>query len=110
MYDTSYRIPMIIKPAGEVSPHLDQAKSLLLLINGESVSIGREYVHAQFTAHFTDFHQRMIRTRTHKFIFNSPAEGELYDLEKDPHEMKNLIDNPKYDQSKKNSLKCLSRK
>ncbi len=128
MYDTSYKIPMIIKPAdsfrkgetcdefvylhdlfptavktaGEVPPQLDQAKSLAPLLNGETASTGRTYVYAQFTAHFTDFHQRMIRTRDHKFIFNSPAEGELYDLKKDPHEMHNLIDDPAYRAVKKN--------
>ncbi len=128
MYDTSYRIPMIIKPAdsfrqgetcdefvylhdlfptavetaGEVPPQLDQAKSLVPLLNGKTASTGRTYVYAQFTAHFTDFHQRMIRTRNHKFIFNSPAEGELYDLKKDPHEMHNLIDDPAYRAVKKN--------
>ncbi|MCK5199741.1 MAG: sulfatase-like hydrolase/transferase, partial [Spirochaetales bacterium] len=96
MYDTSYRIPMIIKQpgkakrdkicnefvylhdlfptaietAGEDAPILDQAMSLLPLIMGKENSTYRDYVYAQFTAHFTEFNQRMIRTHRHKFIFN----------------------------------------
>ncbi len=134
MYDTSYRIPMIVKPAdqrgnrrtcgefvylhdlfptaietaGEVPPDLDQAESLLPLITGKKESNGREYVYAQFTAHFTDFHQRMLRTRKHKFIFNGPAEGELYDLEKDPLEMTNLISDPAYGRIKKKLAEMLA--
>jgi len=122
MYDTSYKIPMIIKPAGkrkidktcdefvylhdlfptaiesagETPPELDQAKSLLPLINGREGYPGRKYVYGQFTAHFSEFNQRMIRTEKYKFIFNSPTFGELYDLEKDPHEMENCISKPEY--------------
>jgi arylsulfatase A-like enzyme len=128
MYDTSYKIPMIIKQAGvrkrdsvcddfvylhdlfpsaieaagEVPPVLDQAQSLLPLINGEQKSNDRNYVYGQFTGHFTDFNQRMIRTHQYKFIFNGPSVGELYDLEKDPHELVNRISDPNYLEIKKN--------
>ncbi|MCD6396467.1 MAG: sulfatase-like hydrolase/transferase [Spirochaetaceae bacterium] len=133
MYDTSYKIPMIIKQPGNrkgkaiidefvylhdlfptaieaaegVAPVLNQAKSLLPLLEGKTEKIGRDYVYGQFTAHFVDFHQRMIRTARHKFIFNSPAEGELYDLEKDPCEMENLIDNPQYSEVKRKLIDML---
>ena len=36
----------------------------------------------------------MIRTRTHKFVYNPSDIGELYDLENDPWEMRNLFDLP----------------
>lgn len=130
MYDTSYKIPMIIKQsgelktdstcdefvylhdlfptaielAGEIPPILDQAKSLMPLIRGESEMMDRDYVYGQFTAHFSEFNQRMIRTRKYKLIFNSPTFGELYNLEKDPHEMVNCIDNPDYLEIKKNLI------
>ena len=133
MYDTSYRIPMIIKQpgqrraedtcsgfvylhdlfptaidaAGEDIPHLDQAQSLLPLIEGRADSTGRKFVYAQFTAHFTDFSQRMIKTKTHKFVFNGPTIGELYDLVKDPFELNNQIDNPKYSGIKKELINLL---
>lgn len=122
MYDASYRIPMILRdPASpergkrcdefiylhdlfptavelagaEPSEHI-QSKSLLPLIRGKTDSMKRDHVYAQFTAHFADYSQRMIRTRKHKFVFNAPSFGELYDLEKDPHELNNLIDNAEY--------------
>ena len=133
MYDTSYKIPMIIKQsgerktgsicdefvylhdlfptaieiAGEIPPSLDQAKSLLPLIQGETESMDRDYIYGQFTAHFSEFNQRMIRTRKYKFIFNSPTFGELYNLEKDPYELINCIDNPDYREIKKELIEQL---
>jgi len=126
MYDTSYKIPMIIKPAGtveqnrtcedfiylhdlfptaietagETAPELKQAHSLLPLIEKREDYTSRDFIYAQFTAHFTEFHQRMIRTKRYKFIFNGPAEGELYDLVKDPCEMTNLMENSDYSEIK----------
>ncbi len=49
----------------------------------------------------------MLRTRCHKFIFNGPAIGELYDLEKDPNEMINHISNPEYRDIKKKLIEML---
>jgi arylsulfatase A-like enzyme len=36
----------------------------------------------------------MVRTRTHKFVYNHSDIGELYDLVNDPWEMHNLADLP----------------
>lgn len=36
----------------------------------------------------------MVRTRTHKFVYNSSDICELYDLEEDPYELQNRIDDP----------------
>lgn len=120
MYDETYRIPLIIKSplvadpgsstdefvylhdlfpsalelAGEDTPELDQARSLLPLLRRDGCFESRSFVYGQFTGHFTDYNQRMLRTRTHKLVFNSPERGELYDLEKDPNEMVNLIADP----------------
>lgn len=38
------------------------------------------------------FSQRMIRMRNWKYIFNISGQDELYDLDKDPHELQNRID------------------
>jgi len=133
MYDTSYKIPMIIKQpgehdmdticdefvylhdlfptaieaAGEIPPTLDQAKSLWPIITGRETSTERDFVYAQFTAHFAEFNQRMIRNHHYKFIFNSPTFGELYDLENDPNELINQIDNPDYSEIKKELVDLL---
>ena len=42
------------------------------------------------------YSQRMVRTNDFKYIYNVQDQDELYDLKKDPYEMKNLINNPKY--------------
>ncbi|HDY89702.1 MAG TPA: DUF4976 domain-containing protein [bacterium] len=133
MYDTSYKIPMIIKQpgrcnrartcnefvylhdlfptaieaAGEIPPILDQAISLLPIMRGERESTERDYVYGQFTAHFTDFNQRMIRTHRYKFIFNASTGGELYDLQQDPHEMINHISDSEYGEIKRKLIDLL---
>jgi arylsulfatase A-like enzyme len=38
----------------------------------------------------------MCRTRTHKYVRRLYEEDELYDLEKDPQELRNRIDDPEY--------------
>jgi arylsulfatase A-like enzyme len=53
---------------------------------------GRSHVYGEFTSHFAPFPQRMVRNRSHKFIFNAPCQGELYDLANDPFELDNRID------------------
>ncbi len=45
---------------------------------------------------FGAFTQRCIRTKTHKYIWNLTDIDELYDLKKDPGELRNLIKNPDY--------------
>ncbi|MEX0886180.1 MAG: sulfatase-like hydrolase/transferase [Phycisphaeraceae bacterium] len=42
------------------------------------------------------FPHRAVRTRTHKYVYNSTDRCELYDLERDPHEMRNVVDDPAY--------------
>ena len=133
MYDETYRIPMIVKSpliqepgsvnddfvylhdlfptalelAGEDLPELDQARSLVPILKGESSQSPREFVYGQFTGHFTDYNQRMIRTREHKLVFNAPEKGELYHLTEDPCEMKNLIHHPACEGVKKDLINQL---
>lgn len=133
MYDETYRIPMVVRSplvknpgstcdefvylhdlfptaldlAGSEIPPLDQAVSLKPLLAGEPPAEKREFVYGQFTGHFTDYNQRMIRTREYKLVFNGPDIGELYNLAEDPNEMTNLIDMPEYDAVKKKLLGTL---
>ncbi|MBL4574804.1 MAG: sulfatase-like hydrolase/transferase [Opitutaceae bacterium] len=83
------------------APDLGQAESILPLMLDNTATNDREYVYAQFTRHFMNLEHRMLRTRTHKLVFNASTIGELYDLEKDPHELTNQIDNPDYAEIKK---------
>ena len=67
---------------------------ILDLLEGREGTAGRDRIYAQFYAQIFSYEQRMVRTRTHKFVYNRSDIGELYDLADDPWEMKNLIDLP----------------
>ena len=50
-----------------------------------------------YYSHFETEPHYGVRTHTHKLIyFNRIDQWELYDLVKDPHEMNNIYDEPKY--------------
>lgn len=121
MYDDIYRIPLVAKMPGgargivddhfvslidltatfvdlagvEVPEHFD-GRSLLPLLRGEKVDDWRNYIVAEFHGHHFPYPQRMIRTDRYKLIVNPPDVNELYDLQNDPHELVNQIDNPEY--------------
>lgn len=134
MYDETYRIPLIVRSPDADSPGrtcddfvylhdlfhtaLDMAgeqqdnprsdaQSLLPHIADSGYHNRRDCVYGQFTGHFTDFVQRMLRTNRYKLVFNSATIGELYDLEKDPKELKNLIADPDYREIKREMISRL---
>ncbi len=123
MYDEIYRIPLVIAhpdceapgtacdefvylheimlssldAAGlEVPADLD-GQSFLPAIEGRPFANGREEVYCVFDRHFTVVNQRMVRTRTHQFTFNSGDPGELYDLQRDPYQLDNVYGDPAYE-------------
>ena len=123
MYDEIYRIPLVIAhpecrapgtacdefvylheimlssldAAGlEVPADLD-GQSFLPAIEGRPYANGREEVYCVFDRHFTVANQRMVRTRTHQFTFNSADPGELYDLRRDPCQLDNVYGEPAYE-------------
>jgi arylsulfatase A-like enzyme len=135
MLDATYRIPMIakhpyLKKQGvtcdefvylhdlcptfiEITADIaqdtkGQSQSILNLMQGEQkLSNEREYVYGEFTQHFTPFPQRMIRTKTHKLVFNAGTDGELYDMINDPFELQNEIDNLSFQSTKRELLQKL---
>src|SRR5690606_18532859 len=69
---------------------------LVPFLRGEQVDDWREYIIAEFHGHHFPYPQRMIRTERYKLVVNPPDVNELYDLETDPDELVNQIDNPAY--------------
>ena len=49
--------------------------------------------------------QRFVQTKQAKYVYNAFDFDELYDLEKDPLEMKNLVDDPVYQDLKLEMVK-----
>lgn len=86
--------PTFLEAAGRTPPDVPDNTSILDLMRGAGGKLGRDSVYAQFTQQVFAHEQRMIRTRTHKFVFNDADIGELYDLVADPCEMRNLFDLP----------------
>lgn len=133
MYDDIYRIPALVRvpgmPAGQVREEfvtlmdftatiLDVAGqpaekavdgcSLLPLVAGEHPT-WRPSMLAEFHGHHFPYPQRMLRTRTHKLVVNPESVNELYDLEADPYELDNRIDDPALAEVKADLMRQLYR-
>jgi arylsulfatase A-like enzyme len=120
-FDYVYRVPLVVGwPAGirrpgrrpdafvsllDVGPTildaararpLDRAhgRSLLPFFRDEAPTDWRQEFYGEFLGHESLYTQRQIRTRTHKYVWNSFDYDELYDLERDPDETVNRRDDP----------------
>lgn len=85
--------------AGAAAPVAMQGRSLSRLLAGEQemreVAWSEWHVHASRCG--VALKLRTVRTRTHKCTIElDSGAGELYDLVNDPHEMRNLYDDPGY--------------
>ena len=93
--------PTVLEVArATIGPHI-QGASFLPLLRGESTdwrsSLLIEYISHEYPMPWLlDMEYRAVRTDRYKYIHWSHHEGmdELYDLETDPFEMRNLIDDP----------------
>ena len=117
MYDVITRIPMIIshssiKPGesdafvtlldlaptffeignSEIPADVD-GRSLTPIINGSQNQIREDYIITEHFGHQVVFWQRMVRTQEFKYIYNPTSNDEFYDLDSDPYEITNIIDN-----------------
>jgi len=123
MYDNSMRIPLIMRGPGVVTPgskvdsiarNIDFFRTYLGALNlpipddfhGHGIDLSpalrgeplpeRETVYGQYDLNLDGLaYLRMVRTHRWKYIrhFRTYFHDELYDLEKDPHELNNLINN-----------------
>jgi len=119
MYEEIYHIPQIIRfpgvaPAGMVRdefvtnmdlattvldlagapiPGNHDGRSLAPLLAAGDVSWPGD-VMCEYHGHRYLYSQRMVRWDRYKYVFNAPDIDELYDLDADPHELTNRIDDP----------------
>ena len=86
--------PTFLEMAGLTPPDAPDSQSILANILGRDAPTERDSIYSAFLSQIFPFEQRMLRTRTHKFVYNRSDFGELYDMVNDPWEMRNLIDLP----------------
>ena len=87
--------PTILEIAGTNFRNSVHGKNLMSLCTQNKMD-WREDLMCQTYGHFTTHLGRLIVTDRYKYIWNDGDMDELYDLEKDPFEMMNLIDNHDY--------------
>ena len=94
----------VFDTAGLSVPSALDGESFLSAIEGKSYSNGREKVYCVFNRYSTIANQRMVRTRTHQFTFNSGDPGELYDLANDPYQLCNCYGDPANEEVRRNLI------
>lgn len=89
---------------GEV-PEGVAGKSLVPFLKGEKPAGWRDAHCTQFNGVELYYTQRAVWTHSHKYVYNGFDFDELYDLEKDPHEMVNVAEDPAYEDVKRDLVK-----
>ena len=97
--------PTILVAAGIEAPSYLEGRSLMPYLEGTDASVApREWVFCE------DNYQVMMRGERYKLVYYIGQEaGELYDLERDPHELWNLWDSSEYMELKDQLLAYLLR-
>jgi choline-sulfatase len=89
--------PTFLELAGVSTTAAFSGTSLLPFLRGETPTTWRDAFHSQFNGVELYYSQRIVQTKRWKYVYNGFDEDELYDLENDPSEMRNLIAEPRYD-------------
>ena len=86
--------PTLLAAAGAGPLGRSAGASLLPFLEGGRPAGWREDIYTQCNGVEVYYTQRMVRNRRHKFVYTPIDIDELYDLELDPHEMRNLAGEP----------------
>jgi arylsulfatase A-like enzyme len=81
--------PTFLEAAGVPGPPMS-GKSLLPWLRGETPPDWRDAIFCQLNGVELYYTQRIIMTKDYKYVYNGFDYDELYDCQKDPHEMVNL--------------------
>ncbi|MHB9028419.1 MAG: sulfatase-like hydrolase/transferase [Candidatus Latescibacterota bacterium] len=83
--------PTFLEVGGCPIPEVMDGISLMPALRGESLPGRGEHIVTESFGHQQPFPQRMVRTKTTKYIFNPVDRDEFYDLSADPWETRNII-------------------
>ena len=86
--------PTLLEMAGCGALAQGEGRSLAPLLRGERPGDWPDDSFAEFHGQRFFYTQRIVWTKRHKYIFNGFDFDELYDLEADPFEMRNLAGDP----------------
>lgn len=88
--------PTFLEMAGVCTERKFTGNSLVPLLKGEKPENWRREIYTQTNGNELYGIQRSVMTREWKYVYNGFDYDELYNLQKDPYEMKNLINDSQY--------------
>jgi arylsulfatase A-like enzyme len=92
--------PTFLELAGVPVPEGLTGRSMVPFLQGETPDDWPDAVYSQFNGVELYYTQRIVATKSHKYVYNGFDFDELYDLENDPAEMVNVADRPEYQEIK----------
>ena len=95
--------------AAPVPDGVMSGRSLVPFLKDETPADWPDAVFAQLNGVELYYTQRSVTTTDHKYVYNGFDFDELYDLQRDPHEMVNLADDPKYAEVKRELVRRMWR-
>ena len=97
--------PTVIEASGSEPLSKCMGRSLMPFLKDEKPDNWRDSIYAQCNGVEVYMTRRMVVDSNYKFVYSPTDVDELYDLKDDPHEMKNLADDPEYQKVKRQMLK-----
>lgn len=101
--------PTFLEVAGARSDQRPTGRSLAPFLRGEAPPDWPDEVHTQCNGVELYYTQRSVSTREWKYVYNGFDDDELYHLAEDPHEMRNLAGDPRYDGVKREMVRRMWR-
>lgn len=101
--------PTLIELAGGEAGREFSGASLTPFLADERPDDWRDEIHGQCNGVELFYTQRWVQTKQFKYVFNGFDDDELYDLRGDPHELRNVSENPAYAQIKRDMVRRMWR-
>lgn len=101
--------PTFMELAGAPVPVGLTGRSLAPFFQGKTPPDWPDAFYTQFNGVELYYSQRVVATKRHKYVYNGFDDDEVYDLERDPHEMTNVSERPEYQAAKRDLVRRMWR-